>query len=141
MSDGLRPTNQPTKINTNNNTRPVIQLYANKTQPIFASASLHCGASGYRDGQTAMVQKSWVRVPLQVQHFFLEKISNPPKHNWFSYQGWPMATQNLGPFLKMFLLLFHCCNVCCCYFQLQCLKLPPLFFIRIQKLLGVLLID
>ena len=32
MSDGF---GQPTKTNTNNNTRPLIQLHNNKIQPIF----------------------------------------------------------------------------------------------------------
>ena len=78
--------NQPTKTNTNSNTRPAIQLHSNKTQPIFPGAQ-------------ASYKSLWFESHLRLSvAFFVEKISNPPKHNWFCYQGWPMAsaTQKVG---------------------------------------------
>ena len=61
MSDGLRPT----KTNTNNNTRPVIQLHIHISQPILNKSFIHRGTSG----QETMLQKLRVQVPLEKMHF------------------------------------------------------------------------
>ena len=60
--------NQPTKTNTNNNTRQVIQWHYINTKPISTSFTLH-GANQWHGGQQTLIQRLWA----QPRHIFHAK--------------------------------------------------------------------
>ena len=60
---------------------PVIQLYSDKKQPIFGDTSIHRGASGWIRWAEDIVTKAVGSSPTGGAAFFMEKISNLPKHN------------------------------------------------------------
>ena len=67
---------QPTKTNTNNNTRPVIQLHSNNPSQFFTVAQVSRAVGRnqcYRN--CGFVSRSGNCI------FFMETISYPPKHN------------------------------------------------------------
>ena len=68
---------QPTKTNTNNNTRPVIHLHFNISQPSSAGSSIHHPWIARWAGNN--VAKVVGSSPTRGTAFFIKKSSNLPK--------------------------------------------------------------